>query len=86
MSEDDVTYGLPSIRVRRDTSGSEGRLGGPFYTHIKTDSGGTFKWGQSTWSGRCFLETSNSMKNLVSKKQRFHQKTPNIFIIFIFFF
>ncbi|CAL1288453.1 unnamed protein product [Larinioides sclopetarius] len=54
MSEDDVTYGLPNVRVRRDTLGSEGRLGGPLYTHIKTDSGGTFKWGAKHMVGRMF--------------------------------
>ncbi|GIY89944.1 hypothetical protein CDAR_554131 [Caerostris darwini] len=54
MSEDDATYGLPSIRVRRDTLGSEGRLGGPLYTHIKTDSGGTFKWGTKHMVGKMF--------------------------------
>ncbi|GFQ78651.1 hypothetical protein TNCT_141641 [Trichonephila clavata] len=54
MSEDDVTYGLPSIRMKREVFGSEGSLGGPLYTHIKTNSGGTFKWGAKHMVGKMF--------------------------------
>lgn len=59
MSEDDVTYGLPGIRTRRDTWGNAGRIG-PLYTHVKTDEGGTFKWGTKHMVGAMFAGTKDN--------------------------
>lgn len=59
MSEDDVTYGLPAARVRRDTWGNSGRVG-PLYTHVKTDEGGTFKWGAKHMVGAMFAGNNDS--------------------------
>ncbi|KAG8191225.1 hypothetical protein JTE90_021959 [Oedothorax gibbosus] len=54
MSED-ASFGLPGlVRTRRDAWGDEGRLGGPLYTHVRTQKGGGYRWAAKHMVGKMF--------------------------------